>query len=377
MGKGVLKMGLAGLVIAGFAGCTGTTYKHRNALVRDGAVDTQTDGRDAMPVDTRPADGTVRDADPRDAARLDAADTRPSLEALLIRGEYLVKHVSACGDCHTPVLPSGLRDGSKYLAGNADFMVRPDGTRLPSRNLTPHASGLGARSAAEIKQMFLDGRDGSQALNPVMPYYVFHNITADDADAIVVYLRSVPGVDNSVPGRSADFDVSDPAVPLAMAKVPAPTGADKDSAIRGRYLATQTGLCIECHTLHTNDLSLALDRTRFFQGGEDFSSFVTSLGIHPVAANLTSDRDTGLGRWTINDIVTVLKSGKDKDGNSLCPPMPVGPSGAFGGLTQADATDIANYIKSIPAASNVVAGTCTWPPTNPPTTDTNTSTGTN
>lgn len=375
MGNCVLKMGLVTLLIAGFAGCTGTTYKHRETAVRDSP-----DARDATPVDSQPVrDADPRDADPRDVARMDVnVDTRPGLAALMVRGEYLVKHVSACSDCHTPVLSSGLRDGSKYLAGNADFIVRADGSRLPSRNLTSDGSGLGARSADQIKQMFLDGRDGSQALNPVMPYYVFHNMTADDADAIVAYLRSVPGVDNSVPGRSSAFDVSEPAVPLAMAKVPAPTGPDKDSAMRGRYLATQTALCIECHTLHTDDLSLALDRNRFFQGGEDFSSSVAASGIHPVAANLTADMDTGLGRWSLNDIVTVLKAGKDKNGSGICPPMPVGPDGAFGGLTSSDASDIANYIKSIPAVTNSVPDICTWPPTSPPpATDTATSTSTN
>ncbi len=383
MGNWVLKLGCAALWIAGFAGCVGTTYKHRDAAARDGAADarvdardaTAVDARDATAVDTRPADTRqldARDADPGDMARV---DTRPSAEALLIRGEYLVKHVSACADCHTPALPSGMRDTSKYLAGNADFLVRADGARLPSRNLTPHASGLDARGADEIKRMLLDGKrtiaSGDEVLNPLMPYYVFHNMTSDDADAIVAYLRAIPAVDNTLPARAAAFDVSEPADPLDMAKIPAPSGGtQKESAVRGRYLATQTGLCIACHTMRSSESRQPLDVDRFFQGGEDYSTWVTAFDIHPTAANLTSDAETGLGNWSVNDIVTGLKTGKDKDGHGVCLPMPVGPDGAYGGLTQSDATDIANYIKSLPAASNEVPGTCTWPPASPATTET-------
>ena len=49
----------------------------------------------------------------------------------------------------------------------------------------------------------------------------------------------------------------------------------------------------------------------------------------------------------------------------ICPPMPVGPQGAYGGLTDGDALDIANYIKSLPPAVNFIADMCTFPPLPP------------
>jgi hypothetical protein len=45
--------------------------------------------------------------------------------------------------------------------------------------------------------------------------------------------------------------------------------------------------------------------------------------------------------------------------------MPVGPMGAFGGLTDADALDIAHYVKSLPAKVNMIEDVCTFPPTGP------------
>jgi hypothetical protein len=199
-----------------------------------------------------------------------------------------------------------------------------------------------------------------------MPYYVFHNMTDDDANAIVAYLRTVPGVNHEIPRRGASFDVPAPANYLDPTKIPQPLDSyagDKASAMRGRYLATQSGLCIECHTKHLMGGPDPLDTTKFFQGGEDFSAFfATTLMIHPVSANLTSDNATGLGTWSLMDVLNVLQTGKDKMGLGICPPMPVQD---YEKLTVGDATDIANYIKSLPPATNAVPDMCSFPPPAP------------
>jgi mono/diheme cytochrome c family protein len=285
------------------------------------------------------------------------------------RGEYLVKHVDACGDCHTPQGPNGP-DLTHYLAGNPTLVMLPNGDALPSRNLTNDETGLKNRTDDEIKMMFQNGlrptATGMEPLNPVMPYYVFHNMDADDADAIVAYLRTVPGVANTIPHRGASFDVPSPAPPLDVTKLPAPPAnyPNLASAMRGQYLAARAGVCVECHTKHLAPGSpTVLDEANFFAGGEDFSAlFATSLMIHPVSLNLTSDATTGLGDWSVADIVKVLHQGIDKDGNGICPPMPVGPNGAFGGLTDSDANDIANYIHSLPPKTNAIVDMCSWPP---------------
>src|SRR5947207_13850439 len=46
-----------------------------------------------------------------------------SLAELQMRGQYLVDHVEACGDCHTPHDPAtGAPNMAMYLAGNPDFI---------------------------------------------------------------------------------------------------------------------------------------------------------------------------------------------------------------------------------------------------------------
>lgn len=203
-------------------------------------------------------------------------------------------------------------------------------------------------------------------LNPVMPYYVFHNMDADDANAIVAYLRVVPGVENDLPKRSAMFDVPAAAPPLDVSKIPEPlpTYPNQGSAQRGKYLTSRIGLCVECHTKH-NDHGAAtiLDESKLFAGGEDFSAFfAATLMLKPVSKNLTSDDETGLGKWTTDDIVKVLKEAKAKDGSGICPPMPAGAMAAYGHLTDADAKDIANYIKSLPPKVNMIVDMCSFPP---------------
>lgn len=277
------------------------------------------------------------------------------------RGEYLVNVVSVCTDCHTPRLPTGAPDMDNFLAGvecfaDADPADDEFGC-ISSRNLTNHETGLKNRSDEEIKNMFLSGvRPDGSALHPIMPYWSYGNMTEEDADAIVAYLRTVPGVEHDLPANQAPFlPPEEPAERVDLDQVPEPD-ADFNryaSAMRGRYLAAQAGVCLECHTPETEegnpaprDLSLA------FSGGNMFRR--DALGLPDVfpeeiyTRNLTSD-ETGLADWSRDDIVRLLKEGLTPDDTINCPPMPTGPMGAYARLTDQDALDIATYLKSLPA----------------------------
>jgi mono/diheme cytochrome c family protein len=290
------------------------------------------------------------------------------------RGEYLVKHVGACGDCHTPRNMDGSLDETKALSGVECFAdidpMTPNVGCLHTRNLTNHATGLMNRSDAEIKAMFQNGvRPNGDALWPVMPYYVFHNMTDVDAQSIVLYLRTVPGIDHTVPANEPPFNTPPPAAaqPIDPATIPMPSTVNA-STMNGRYLAGMAGVCMECHTKRTNPMDPAsLDTANFFAGGEGFPAAAFGLPVPPFpdviySANITPDNATGIGMHTVEQIVAIIKQGTDKDGNGVCPPMPVGPMGAFGGLTDGDATDIASYLLAIPAKpANGVANGCAIP----------------
>jgi mono/diheme cytochrome c family protein len=265
-----------GSMTLGCSSSSTSTYPAGDAAIADSAINAHLDSAPGDAVLDLLAEGPAIDAPTIDAP---GADTGPAGDSgqdgagppTIARGEYLVNHVIACSDCHTPKLPNGAPDATKYLAGNANFIVLPNGDRLPTRNLTPDPTGLDGFSVTQIERAFLDGiapaPTGTTALNPVMPYYVFHNMSAADANAIAVYLGSLPAVANALPARSPSFDVSSPTTYLAPSTIPAPdaTYSAYASAIRGRYLATETGLCIECHTKHLTAGPMPLDITRFFQ----------------------------------------------------------------------------------------------------------------
>lgn len=287
--------------------------------------------------------------------------------ATAARGEYLVKAVGSCNDCHTPRKDDGSPDMTQFLSGVECFIdVNPgpgnDGC-LHSRNLTNHPTGLMNRSDAEIKMMFQNGmRPNGQALIPVMPYWVFHNLTDVDAQSIVLYLRTVPGVDHTVPANDKEFPPpAQPAAPLDMNKIPTST-ASTASARNGRYLASLA--CVECHTPLTSEVDFrAIEESKLLAGNRAFPRNL--LGLPPeypdviYSANITPHA-TGLGSYTAAQIVAVLKQGVDKDGKGVCPPMPAGMAG-FVNLTDQDANDIAGYLLSIPPVDNPVSGTCVVP----------------
>lgn len=66
-------------------------------------------------------------------------------------------------------------------------------------NLTPHkATGIGNWTDAQIKKAITDGvrPDGSK-LRPPMAYAYYKNISVEDLDAIVAYLRSLKPIKNA------------------------------------------------------------------------------------------------------------------------------------------------------------------------------------
>ena len=107
------------------------------------------------------------------------------------KGFYLVT-IGHCMECHTPLGPKGREFETSYGKGGFEFKG-PWGVSV-SRNITSHKEkGIGAWSDAEIKRAITDGvsQDGSR-LKPPMGYEFYKNMTNDDLDAIVAYLRTVP-----------------------------------------------------------------------------------------------------------------------------------------------------------------------------------------
>jgi mono/diheme cytochrome c family protein len=288
--------------------------------------------------------------------------------ALVERGRYLVENVAACSNCHTPRDAKGALIPELALSGVDCFIPGPNGECLNVSNLTNHETGLLQRTDDEIKRMIRDGvrpgPGGDEPLFSEMPSFVFHNTTDHDLDAEIAYLRTVPGVDHAVAPSGPSFVLAAPVNPVDLSALPEPIAgvADPEAVLRGRYLAAQAGQCVGCHTKHLDGNPNFLDYSGFFLGGQTFPLPLPTL---PISTNLTPDVETGLGSWSLQEVVVAVKQGNDKRGDGLCPPMPFGPQEGYAGITDEDALDIAQYLASLPAVVHAIDDQCTFPP--PPT----------
>jgi len=129
----------------------------------------------------------------------------------------------------------------------------------------------------------------------------------------------------------------------APASPPAADAATREA--RGKYLVSVTG-CNDCHTPGT--FYGAPDHARFLSGSE--MGWAGPWGV-VYAANLTPDDATGLGQWSLDDIVKAIRTGNRPDGRQLATVMPWL---NFSNLTDEDALAIATYLKSIPPVEHAV-----------------------
>jgi mono/diheme cytochrome c family protein len=137
------------------------------------------------------------------------------------------------------------------------------------------------------------------------------------------------------------------AVSVALIGLVSPAIADETQIERGRYLVNLGG----CHDCHTPGYFLGKPDMTQYLGGSDVGLSVPA-GVF-VGRNLTPDKETGLGTWTKEQIITAFSAGKRPDGRELAPIMPWE---AFSHLTDADKDAIASYLQSIPAVKNAVPG---------------------
>jgi len=138
------------------------------------------------------------------------------------------------------------------------------------------------------------------------------------------------------------------ALGAAVGALATPASADDAEVARGRYLVTLAG-CSDCHT--PGALLGSPDMKRYL-GGSDVGFAIPGAGIF-VGQNLTPDKDTGIGSWTGEQIVTAIRTGKTPDGRDLSPVMPWP---ALSQLTDEDAQAIAAFLKSVPPIDHKNAG---------------------
>lgn len=114
-------------------------------------------------------------------------------------------------------------------------------------------------------------------------------------------------------------------------------GAD---VARGQYLATIMD-CAGCHT--PGAMAGQPDPDRALAGSTIGFALPGGGVVYP--KNLTPDPETGLGRWSLEELARAVRQGQSRDGRVLFPVMPW-PS--YSVLSDSDARAIAAYLKTVP-----------------------------
>ena len=110
----------------------------------------------------------------------------------LARGRYLLT-IAHCLECHTPEGPSAVHDFAGASGKGGRTFKGPWGESVSANITSDPAAGLGRWSDEEIKRAITQGiaRDGHK-LKPPMAYAAYASMTAQDLDAIVAFLRTLP-----------------------------------------------------------------------------------------------------------------------------------------------------------------------------------------
>jgi len=240
-------------------------------------------------------------------ARSYAAMTDAQRFAQIEKGRYLAT-VADCAACHT------IPDGGKPYAGGRPIET-PFG-KINAANITPdHETGIGAWSDQQFDDAVRRGmRPNGQRLYPAMPYPAYTKMSHDDVLAIRAYLQSVEPVRNVVNRKTLPFPLDIRTSMLGwdwMFFTPGELKPDPQKPAewnRGRYLVEALGHCTSCHTKKN---VLGADKSSGYLQGSPIQGWF--------APDLTNDERTGLGRWSLDDVVAYLKTGHNRTSTATGP----------------------------------------------------------
>ncbi|HYL94616.1 MAG TPA: c-type cytochrome [Terriglobales bacterium] len=115
---------------------------------------------------------------------------------------------------------------------------------------------------------------------------------------------------------------------------------------RGEYLVEHVSLCYGCHT--TFDAK-DKDMPQLLAAKGSGRVMVDQGGFRVVAPNITPDLETGIGKWTDDELARAIREGIARDGRALFPIMPYH---SFSHMADEDLASIIVYLRSQPPAHN-------------------------
>jgi len=234
---------------------------------------------------------------------------RPPVSAASVDRGRALYDSQGCAGCHGP---DGRKGG--YLQDAKNYPV-------PIRDLSAPWTFRGGMDPALVWLRLTTGLAGSS-----MPAYA-SALTAAERWDVVSYIEAL--------ARVAPW--------LDGGRLGGP-GQQADLLRRGEYLV-HAEMCGLCHT--------QINRTGIYRGDDRYLAGGMRVGAYPhgtfVSRNLTSDNETGLGTWTESDVMNAFRNGATPSRLLTLWAMPWF---YLHYLSDADATSIARYLKTLPPVHN-------------------------
>jgi mono/diheme cytochrome c family protein len=260
--------------------------------------------------------------------------------SIIARGEYLAQ-AGDCVACHTA-------PGGKLFAGG-HAMPTPFGT-LYTSNVTPDRdTGIGKWTADQFYTMMHTGRspDGG-LLYPAMPFASYTKVTRADSDAIFAFMQSVPPVKLLNRPHDLKFPYNNRSLIIGWRTLFftegefKPDSTKSDDWNRGAYLVQGLGHCTMCHTA-INALGGSSESAAFEGGLIPMQNWY--------APSLTSNKEAGLGDWSIKDISDYLRTGVSNRG-AVYGPMADVVYNSLQYMSDDDTRAMAVYLKGLAQGSS-------------------------
>jgi len=282
-----------------------------------------------------------------------AASDLPDHKLDVANGKYLFA-AGGCESCHAAPASDKCDDkrvkDQEVLAGGR-CLLTPFGTfNVP--NISPDPDhGIGKWTPAQFVNAMKYGvaPDGSH-LYPAFPYPSYQHMKVEDLIDLKAYLDTLPASKNVVPPHNLSFPFSFRRG-LGLWKLlyvngqeVAPPANATPAVARGAYLTLGPGHCSECHS--PRNIIGGIIASRAFSGGPS----PVGGGFIP---NITSDDETGIGKWPENDIAQSFKDGfkPSRDGGLSIDSYGSDMAAVQRNLAQLsddDRTAIAAFLKTLP-----------------------------
>jgi mono/diheme cytochrome c family protein len=251
------------------------------------------------------------------------------------RGRY-VFFAAGCISCHT---------ADQALAGGR-ALETPFGTFYPP-NITPSRDhGIGTWSSPDLERALRQGiNPRGEHYYPAFPYPSYTGMTRADMQALYAYLMTQPEATRQNRPHELYWPFSSrPLISHWKAGGFTPgavTPAPEKPALwnRGAYLARALGHCGECHT------------PRGFLGTPRASHYLAGTCDGPdgrLTPNITPNRQTGIGDWSVEQLGHFLETGRRPDGSFTGSVMAEVLGTSCVRLTAYDRRALATYLRSVP-----------------------------